>query len=147
MIYINILTILFILGLIAYAAYCDAVMDTISDFDDVHILASIYAKKNQDWYNKRLSWKLKHDRTLWLANLPKSHSWLRHLPFMDSFSDEWHFKKTKKLFCFGLAMILWSLLQINIDQYWVLLPLGIMVGTVWIITFNFFYNYKLKSKQ
>lgn len=115
-------------------------MDTISDGDDVHYIASIFSDGDPIWNNKNKSWVLKRDKALWLKHKPANLKWL---PFMDSFSDLWHWSKTKLIFSLFMSGIICLIIQLN---PWLITPAAIAWITAYIQVFNLYYNHKLKKQ-
>lgn len=135
--------------LVAYAAMCNAKMDTVKD----HYGVSIYSGKDIQWYNPMVSWSNKDNpstaKKLQLEYLPIPIRWIAALkPGWDPLSDFWHWQKTQMLFSLlaATAVCLFSYstsYSSPIDRAFISFTYLIIGGVVWILVFNYFYNHKL----
>lgn len=148
----TIILVLLSLILIAYAAVCNAKMDTVKD----HWSTSIYSNPDRydaQWFNPAISWTNKDDpsrtKTFQLHWLPVFIRWVAILkPAWDPISDFWHWQKTQMLVCLiaAPALLLFATLDDTLLLRMVTCIVYFIVGGLqWISVFNLFYNHKLKQ--
>lgn len=123
--------------LVALAAICNALMDTIS----FHYKQSIFTKFNPQWWDPLISWKNKYidwdndvrmERQLFIGNLFS----IKYPTFL---TDAWHFFKSLMIVLLGFAIVLYvPVVNIYVDI--------ILVGLAWNLTFNVFYNKLFKKR-
>lgn len=124
--------------LIALAAICNAVMDTVS----FHYKQSIFSKYNPQWWNPAISWKNKYvDYSRFAEYTGKVSKLEKRIFILNLFSikyptfltDAWHFFKSLMIVLLGFAIVLYvPVVNIYVDI--------ILVGFAWNLTFNVFYN-------
>ena len=116
--------------------FCDAVIDVLS----FRWEKSIFSHKRLGWWYPHESYKNKHSKSIWKANLPKS---LRWLPFHDATSDAWHVYKTAGIFAILAALAVASF----ISTWYLGLGLFVVGGLVRNIINSSFFNNKLIKKS
>ena len=124
--------------LVALAAICNALMDTIS----FHYKQSIFTKYNPQWWNPAISWKNKYvDYSKFAEYTGKVSKLEKRIFILNLFSikyptfltDAWHFFKSLMIVLLGFAIVLYNpVVNIYVDI--------ILVGLAWNLTFNVFYN-------
>lgn len=124
--------------LVALAAICNAVMDVIS----FHYKQSIFTKFNPQWWNPAISWKNKYvDYSKFAEYTGKVSKLEKRIFILNLFSikyptfltDAWHFFKSLMIVLLGFAIVLYNpIINIYVDI--------ILVGIVWNLIFNVFYN-------
>lgn len=102
--------------LIALSAVCNAFMDIVEN-ENFHI--SVFKNLNQNFWYKRESWK--HAKQVFKYKL-----------------DAWHLAKSSMIICWVLAIILYKAFIPVIDF--------IVMGIIYNLVFNLFYNRILKQK-
>lgn len=134
-----ILTLVFI----SLAAICNSVMDKIS----FHYYKFKFKDRlNQQWWNPLISWKNKYEN-----NDPKlGFKYIKFLTFKFKFpiflTDAWHFFQSAMIFLYFLAIIfsnnysLFNLFNIEINFLFLIIEKIIVFSTVYILTFNIFFN-------
>ena len=102
---------------LALASICNSIMDTLSH----HFANSIFEHKNPKYWNPNVSWMF--------AN---------YLPYTKYKVDAWHLFKSAMIVFICLAIVFGN--KLNIIDF-------ILLGTLWNIVFNIFYNHLLISKK
>ena len=103
--------------LLALASICNAIMDTLTH----HFGYSIFKNKNEEFWNPNESWKF-----------------VNFLPFTKYRADAWHLLKSAMIIFICLAIVFAN--KFNIVDF-------VLLGTLWNIIFNVFYNYLLISNK
>jgi hypothetical protein len=103
--------------LLALASICNSIMDTLTH----HFSQSIFRNKNEEFWNPNVSWKFAF-----------------YLPYTKYKVDAWHLLKSAMIIFICLAIVFGN--KLNIIDF-------ILLGTLWNIVFNIFYNHLLISKK
>lgn len=132
-----ILTLIFL----AFAAACNAVMDTSVQ----HYTSSIFAKFNPLWWDGSTSWKNKYvdgDPTKGYVK------WYFGFNKPVQLTDAFHFFKMWMIIFICLSIVNYSVHFVTIvcQCSWYAYPLMVLIlGTTWNLTFSLFYNKILKK--
>ena len=112
------------------AAICSAIMDNLSQ----HWFKSKFKKFNNQWWNPEISWKNKYINGDWKNG--EKHIFIYKfikIKYPIILTDAWHFFKFLMVFCIVLATTTYTpFLGFFIDV--------LLLGLVWILTFNIFYD-------
>jgi hypothetical protein len=131
---------MFSLLFIMLAAACNAVMDKVKD----HFDKSIFSNMDKQFWNPEISWKNKY------INLDPAQGFVKK-PFYTSYSDGWHLFKTMMIVFLCLAISLYtpfSAWVFGIEQNVLTILVDfVLLGTLWNVTFSFFYDKKLAKKK
>ena len=112
--------------LIFLSAICNSIMDVCS----FHYENSVFSKLNPKFWNPAISWKNKYidgdvskgmRKLFWKINYPTA------------FTDSWHFFKSSMIILIVGAIVLYK------PVISPLIDFGI-IGVIWNLTFNLFYN-------
>ncbi len=117
--------------LIILAAISNAIMDVIS----FHFGTSVFSKLNAQFWNPELSWKNKYVNNDPLQGRRKLIFGINTLVQL---SDSWHFFKASMLIFIIAAIAFYT----PVVKYYDFL----LIGTLYNITFSFFYNTILRKK-
>lgn len=121
-----------------FAAICNAIMDTIT----YHWYKSIFnnSKFKAIWWNPEVSWKNKYVDTDPNKPIRKIIFGLFDRPF----TDAWHTFKSLMIVFITLAMVFLAYSCIIYKPLiWHYFILFIIIGTIWNLIFNKFYNHEL----
>ena len=102
---------------LALASICNAIMDTLTH----HFGYSIFKNKKEEFWNPNESWKF-----------------VNFLPFTKYRADAWHLFKSSMIIFICLAIVFAN--KLNIVDF-------VLLGTLWNIVFNIFYNHLLITKK
>lgn len=102
---------------LALASVCNAVMDTLTH----HFSQSIFRNRNGDFWNPNVSWQ-----------------YVNFLPYTRYRADAWHLLKSAMIIFICLAIVFAD--NLNIIDF-------VLLGTIWNIVFNLFYNHLLITKK
>jgi len=102
---------------LALASICNAIMDTLTH----HFSQSIFRNKNGDFWNPNISWRV-----------------ATYIPYTKYKVDAWHLFKSSMIIFICLAIVFAN--KLNIVDF-------VLLGTLWNIVFNIFYNHLLISKK
>lgn len=102
---------------LALASICNSIMDTLTH----HFNYSIFKNKNEEFWNPNESWKF-----------------VNFLPFTKYRADAWHLLKSAMIIFICLAIVFAD--NLNMIDF-------ILLGILWNIVFNVFYNHLLITKK
>lgn len=105
------------IGFVIVAAICSAVADSV---ENEHFFDTVFKSRDKSFWYKRESWN--------------KAGQIGHYPF-----DAWHLAKSMMIVFLSLAVVSYE----NYFRWYVDL---IIIGIVWSVTFNIFYNHIFKSK-
>ena len=100
---------------LSLAAVCNALMDSVEY--ETAFEKSIFSKLNPKWWCKSISWE-----------------YVKFLPFTKYRPDAWHLAKSSMVVFIVLAVVM-------TDTQPTKLPYFVVMGLVWNISFNVFYNH------
>lgn len=117
--------------LVAVAAMCNAVMDTLRE----HYEISIFTRFNRYYWDGKVSWRNKYNFGQEGMGIKQFY----RIPLMSSFSDAWHLFKSAMIITLCLALSITTL-----SSSFFLLQIA-LYGTIWNVVFDMFYNKFLRK--